>query len=161
MRGQTIWGLLRLALGWIFLWAFIDKVWGLGFTTKPEGAWLHGGSPTSGFLQFGTKGPFAEIFKNLAGSGIVDWLFMLGLLFVGVTLILGIFVRLGGYVGVLILILMYVAGFLPPEHNPFVDEHIVYALIMAGLTVTHAGGYLGFGGAWRNTNLVRKFPIFE
>src|SRR3712207_7355187 len=41
---------LRLALGWIFLWAFVDKLFGLGFATKAENAWIDGGSPTQGFL---------------------------------------------------------------------------------------------------------------
>ena len=40
----------RLALGWIFLWAFLDKLFGLGHSTPSTGAWINGGSPTKGFL---------------------------------------------------------------------------------------------------------------
>ena len=79
--------LLRLSMGFIFIWAFFDKVFGLGFATTAEKAWINGASPTLGFLKFAVKGPFADIFHNLAGIAIVDWLFMLGLLFVGLTLI--------------------------------------------------------------------------
>ena len=38
----------RLALGWIFLSAFLDKAFGLGHATPAEGAWIDGGSPTEG-----------------------------------------------------------------------------------------------------------------
>ena len=55
-KENLIWGILRLALGWIFLWAFLDKVFGLGFATTPEKSWINGVSPTYGFLKFGTTG---------------------------------------------------------------------------------------------------------
>src|SRR3989344_2695414 len=92
-------GILRLSMGLIFLWAFFDKLLGWGFATTPEKAWMVGGSPTAGFLQFGVHGPFTEFFNSLAGSTLVDWLFMLGLLFIGITLTLGIFMKLGAYAG--------------------------------------------------------------
>ena len=88
-------------MGWIFLWAFVDKLLGLGFATAPEKSWLAGGSPTTGFLKFAAKGPFVEIFHAMAGNPIVDWLFMLGLLLIGLALLLGIGVRIAGYSGAL------------------------------------------------------------
>ena len=120
--------LLRLALGFIFLWAFIDKLFGLGFATPAERAWLNGGSPTYGFLTNAVKGPFAEFFRSLAGHAWVDWVFMLGLLFVGVSLLINRFVRLGSIAGMAMVLLMYLAV-LPPENNPLIDDHIVYALV--------------------------------
>ena len=42
--------MLRFAMGFIFLWAFFDKVFGLGFATTADKAWIRGGSPTTGFL---------------------------------------------------------------------------------------------------------------
>ena len=50
----------RVSLGWIFLWAFLDKLFGLGHETKSAQAWIHGGSPTYGFLAKGAKGPIAD-----------------------------------------------------------------------------------------------------
>ena len=41
---------IRLALGWVFLWAFLDKLFGLGHATPAKRAWINGGSPTKGFL---------------------------------------------------------------------------------------------------------------
>ncbi len=120
---------LRYAMSFIFLWAFFDKLFGLGFATTVEKAWINGGSPTTGFLSFGVKGPFIEIFNSLAGLVVVDWLFMLGLLFIGLTLLLNKYVKLGALAGVVMLILMYLA-LLFPENNPLIDDHIVYALVL-------------------------------
>ncbi|MEK7569543.1 MAG: hypothetical protein AAB500_01475 [Patescibacteria group bacterium] len=150
-------GVLRLSMGLVFLWAFVDKVWGLGFATAPEGAWLSGGSPTTGFLSFGVHGPFTGFFNSLAGSGLVDWLFMLGLLFVGITLTLGIMARLGAYVGALMYFLMYLA-LIPPEHHPFIDDHFVNFFIMLALAWSTPGKYFGLGNQWWRTPLVQKYP---
>ncbi|MDO8486197.1 MAG: hypothetical protein Q7S77_00660 [Candidatus Staskawiczbacteria bacterium] len=120
---------LRLSMSFIFLWAFFDKVFGLGFATTVEKAWINGGSPTAGFLSFATKGPFAEIFHNISGMPIVDWLFMGGLLFVGLTLLFNKYVKWGCLAGVIMMVLMYLA-LLFPANNPVIDEHIVYALVL-------------------------------
>ena len=160
-KTRYVWGLLRLAMGLIFLWAFIDKVFGLGFATTPEKSWLAGGSPTAGFLQFAVHGPFADFYHGLAGIPMIDWLFMLGLLFVGVSLTLGIFVKLGSLTGAVMLFLMYTAIGIPPENNPFIDDHLVYILVMIGLMISNSGDYLGFGKAWSRTNLVQKFKLFK
>ena len=119
-------------LSWFnFLWAFLDKLFGLGFTTASDKSWLLGTSPTTGFLLNGAKGPFASLFHNLANSVIVDWLFMVGLLFIGTMLILNVGTKLASYAGALMLFLMWLAV-LPPEHHPFLDEHIVYIIILMG-----------------------------
>ena len=121
---------LRFVMSFIFLWAFFDKVFGLGFATTAEKAWIHGGSPTTGFLSFAVKGPLSDIFHSLAGVVVVDWLFMLGLLFIGLTLLLNRYVFWGSMAGIVMMLLMWLAV-LFPENNPLVDEHIVYALIFA------------------------------
>src|SRR6476659_1466460 len=59
---------IRIALGFIFLWAFLDKVFGLGFATTSAKAWLNGGNPTRGFLS-SSKGPFSGFFHGIAGTG--------------------------------------------------------------------------------------------
>ena len=156
---KAVLGILRISMGLIFLWAFLDKLFGWGFATTKEGAWLLGGSPTAGFLKFGVHGPFATFFNRLAGSALVDWLFMLGLLFIGLTLTLGIMTKLGGYTGVLMLLLMYLAVGIPPEHHPFIDDHFIYLFLILLLVWGNAEKYFGFGNAWRNTSLVQKYKI--
>ena len=130
---------LRFVMSFIFLWAFIDKVFGLGFATTTEKAWIHGGSPTTGFLSFGVRGPFVEFFHSLAGVVVVDWLFMLGLLFVGLTLLLNKYVLWGALAGITMMVLMWLA-LLFPENNPIIDEHIVYALVFALLAIKGNNG---------------------
>ncbi|MDQ5954726.1 MAG: thiosulfate dehydrogenase (quinone) large subunit [Patescibacteria group bacterium] len=120
---------LRLLMGFIFLWAFLDKTFGLGFATSPEKSWLSGGSPTTGFLGNAVKGPLADFFHSLAGNVMVDYLFMFGLLFIGLTLLSNKFVKWGGLAGIVMMMLMYFALLLP-ENNPFVDEHLVYAVLL-------------------------------
>jgi thiosulfate dehydrogenase [quinone] large subunit len=169
---QIVLGILRLAVGFIFLWAFFDKLLGLGFSTcfDPQTktinyfcnqAWINGGSPTFGFLKFATKGPFAGVFQAMAGNPLVDWLFMLGLLGIGLGLMLGIFMKLSTFFGGVMLALMYLAGFLPPQHNPLIDEHIVYIIVMAVLCLTQSGKYLGLGKIWSQTRLVQKYKWLE
>ncbi len=158
---EYIWALLRLAMGWIFFWSFVDKLFGLGFASAPEKAWIAGSSPTFGFLKFASKGPCAEFYQGLAGNPMVDWLFMLGLLLVGLALLFGVGVRIAGYSGALIIILIYSAGFLPPKNNPLLDNHIIYAILLLGFALTKSGHCLGFGKRWSETKLVKKYPFLE
>ena len=156
-----VWAVLRLLMGWMFFWAFIDKLFGLGFATAAESSWLNGGSPTLGFLKFATHGPFAEFYQAIAGNAFVDVAFMAGLAGVGVSLLLGIGVRLGAASGVLMLVLMYSAASMPPENNPFVHDRLVYAVIMTGLMASSAGGTFGLGRWWARTPVVRRLPILK
>lgn len=131
---KIVWLKLRFVISFIFLWAFFDKLFGLGFATTSEKAWINGGSPTTGFLSGGVQGPFADVFHSLAGVALVDWLFMLGLLFVGITLFLNKYVFWGAIAGILMMVLMWLA-LLFPANNPLIDEHIVYALVLALLAI--------------------------
>lgn len=160
LKKQYIWAFLRLGMALILLWAFFDKLFGLGFATESEQAWLKGTSPTSGYLKFGTHGPFASVFQGLAGNVVVDWLFMLGLLLVGLSLLLGIGVKVAGYAGALMMFLMWLSAF-PPEHHPFLDEHVIYLLVLLGLTAEKSGRGFGLGTWWSKTRIVKKFPVIE
>lgn len=170
-NAPKVWGVLRITLGSIFLWAFLDKLFGLGFATCRDAesgnvavgcasAWINGGSPTSGFLNFGTSGPFAEFFQSMSGSWFTDWLFMIGLLGLGLALILGIGMRVAAYAGSLLMLMMWAAA-LPVENHPFVDEHIIYALVLFGLLAVNDSQELGFGRRWAETDLVKKYSILK
>ncbi len=159
-RDGYFWGVMRLFVGWIFAWPFLDKVFGLGYATESGSGWVDGGSPTLGFLSFATRGPLAGAYQEIAGNAFVDWVFMLGLAGVGLTLMLGVMVRIGALTGALLLLLMYSAVVLP-ANNPFLDDHLIYAFIMVGLFFTGAGRYLGLGHWWMDTRLVRRFRFLE
>lgn len=159
-KDQYIWGILRLGLGLIFLWAFFDKVFGLGFVTEVKNSWVNGGSPTAGFLEFATYGPFSTFYQSLAGNVFVDWLFMLGLLLIGIALTFGIGIKIAGWSGALLMFFMWTSA-LPPEHHPFLDDHIIYAIILIGLTFIKSGHFLGFGRSWSKIKLVRNNRFLE
>ncbi len=155
-----IWVFLRLAMSFIFLWAFFDKLLGVGFSTALDKSWIRGVSPTFGFLKFGATGFFAPFFQNLAGSIIVDLLFMMGLLCIGMAVFLGIGMRIAGISGALLMFLMWLSLF-PPKNNPFIDEHIVYMIIFIGFASIKQSTAFGLGNWWRNTTLVKKYHFLR
>ena len=174
-RGLAV---LRIGYGITFLWAFFDKLLALGFGTgavrneegvrtgidfmAQDAAWLNGGSPTNGFLSFGVpaNNPFKDIFNSMAGDAWVDWLFMIGLLGIGVTLLLGVGMRIGTAAGALMYAFMYLAV-LPLENNPVVDDHLIGVIVMVVLALGAAGTTWGLGHWWNRTGLVRKYPVLR
>ncbi len=161
---------LRIAFGLTFLWAFLDKMFALGFHTGygqdgtldrfGDAAWINGGSPTEGFLKFGADGPFKEFYNSIAGAAWADWLFMLGLLGVGTALILGIGMRIAAAAGALLYVMMWTVV-LPPENNPVIDDHILGAVSLVVLAALYAGDTWGFGKTWSKTPLVKDNPVLR
>ena len=147
---------IRIGLGWIFLWAFLDKVFGLGYATTSAKSWLNGGSPTNGFLG-AAKGPFSGFYHSIAGTGTADVLFMAALLAIGTALLLGVGMRLAAVGGALLTIMMWTAV-LPPTTNPFMDDHLIYAAVLIVLALLGAGNTLGLGRAWAAIPLVQRAP---
>lgn len=161
----------RLSLGWIFLWAFLDKLLALGFATgrDPEtdtvdafgpAAWINEGSPTLGFLKFGTKGPLADFYQGFAGATWANWLFMVGLAGIGIALMLGVAMRIAAASGVAMLVMMW-SAVLPPENNPFMDDHLIYAMVLVLLAAAGAGRTLGLGRWWERLGVVRRHPVLK
>src|SRR5690606_34829688 len=136
-------------------WAFLDKTFGLGYATPGERAWINGGEPTAGFLSGLEAGPFRETFQGWAGAGWADWLFMAGLLGIGVAVVLGIGLRISAVAGSLMMLLMWAAEWPPARFtvegdptmssNPIVDYHIIYALVLIVCAATYAGRTFGLG----------------
>jgi thiosulfate dehydrogenase [quinone] large subunit len=85
---------------------------------------------------------------------------MLGLAGIGAALMLGIGMRVAAGAGALLLVMMW-AAVLPPENNPFMDDHLVYALLAVGLALVGAGDTLGLGRWWANIPLVRRLPFLK
>jgi thiosulfate dehydrogenase [quinone] large subunit len=147
--------LIRLSLGWVFLWPFLDKMFGLGHETASAKAWIHGGSPTRGFLS-GAEGPFAGFYHSFAGDQWANWGFMIGLIGIAVALLSGVAMRIACAGGAVLVVLMWSAS-LPPANDVFMDEHLIYALVLVTLAVMGAGNTLGLGRWWTGTSLVRRF----
>jgi thiosulfate dehydrogenase [quinone] large subunit len=156
--GRGILALLRIATGFIFLWAFLDKTFGLGYSTPRAAAWINGGTPSQGFLKSpAVVGPFKSFFATIA-SPTTDILFMLGMLAIGVAVILGIGLRISAVAGTIILLFMYLAewSFGPnaASTNPVVDYHIIFALSLIVVAVLSAGDSWGLGRSWKRLPVV-------
>ncbi|GAY07334.1 DoxX family membrane protein [Pseudonocardia sp. N23] len=156
---------LRIGVGFVFLWAFLDKTFGLGYATGTAKAWVQGGSPTKGFLGSVDVGPLQSMFHTWAGTWWADWLFMLAMLGIGLAVVIGIALRPAAVAGTIVLALMWFAEFPLAQHaadgtasgstNPFVDYHVVYILALITLAATQAGRFWGLGGWWSGLPFVR------
>jgi len=133
--------LLRLTMGWIFLWSGIDKL----VTDFTAG----------GFLANATSGPLTGWFHSLGRSdaalSVIDPLVIWGQILIGVTLTLGLFTRSGLFWAAAMMMMFYLAQF-PPANNPFMDEHLVYIVVFALLGALGAGRILGLDA------LVERLP---
>ena len=157
VKGMWAWTLLRLLLGWSFLWAFLDKMFGLGFATcRLEGgsidfgcdaAMMNGGSPTYGFLNFATQGSrTGDLFDWMAPSApdainLADVGFMVALLLGGAALMLGIGVRLAAVGGAILMAFMFLATDVFPENNPINSSHIIEMTAFLGVAFVGAGRF--------------------
>jgi thiosulfate dehydrogenase [quinone] large subunit len=163
--------LTRISLGWVFLWAFLDKTFALGMETGKnaetgavdrfgDAAWIHGGNPTEGFLKFGAAGPFKGFYNDIAGDTWVNWLFMLALAGIGIALVLGITMRVAAAAGTVLLVMMW-SVVLRPENNPFMDDHLVYAMVLVLLALTAAGRTFGLGRYWERLPVVQRYGFLK
>ncbi|MCH7230265.1 hypothetical protein L0U85_05255 [Glycomyces sp. L485] len=150
---------VRIVLGWVFLWAFLDKTFGLGYGTPADQAWIDGASPTAGFLA-SRDGTFGELFRAMAGHAWSEWLFMGGMAGLGIALTLGIGLRLAAIGGTVLMATMWMS-MLPLVSNPIVDIHVFYALAMIALAALNAGDRWGLGPRWQSLGMVRRLPILR
>ena len=121
--------LLRITTGWLMFYAGITKV--------VDPAWS-----AAGYLT-GAK-HFIGFYQRLAQPGILPFVNFInewGLTLLGISLILGIGVRLSATLGAVLMILYYIPlGFpYPDAHSLVVDEHIIYACALFVLACWRAG----------------------
>lgn len=135
---------LRLAIGWLFLYAGISKL-------------VHvGGWSAKGFLSH-LEGPLAPLFATLAGNAIVDWLNVLGLTLIGLAFVLGLATRFAAFWGIVLMSLYYLAEFPPREdYLVLVDEHLIYAVVLLGFALFGAGELWGLDKRIEKTKFFRK-----
>jgi len=139
---------LRIAMGWMFFYAGITKV------LNPE--WSAGG-----YLK-GAK-TLPELFAWFASPGILPFVNFInewGLTLLGVSLILGAFVRLSALLGAVLMMLYYLPALTFPyidAHSYIVDEHIVYALVLLFFVGIKAGRVWGADSKLVSSPLGRYF----
>jgi thiosulfate dehydrogenase [quinone] large subunit len=144
-------GALRIAIGWYFLWAFIDKLFGFGYLTPSGSGMIDGGTPAQGFMTH-ASGPFAGFFDSISGRW-ADYGFMFALLAIGVALISGCGLKITAIAATALLGLMYLAEFplgadASTYTNPLIDDHWVDALAIIAIWFTRAGDTFGLGHWW-------------
>jgi thiosulfate dehydrogenase [quinone] large subunit len=163
--------ILRIGLGFIFLWPFLDKAFGLGYSTPGARAWINFGSPTKGFLGHVQTGPFQSAFRSIAGAGWADVLFMAGLLGIGVALILGVMLRFTAFAGAAVLVLMWAAewpfarfnslGEATGSTNPFLDYHLIFASALFVVAAVGTASSWGLGKWWASHPVVEAHPFLR
>jgi thiosulfate dehydrogenase [quinone] large subunit len=149
---------VRMALGFVFLWAGYEKI-------ETE---LGGRFATTGFLSR-VSGPFAFLFSGMAGNPAVEYLLVWGELFIGISLMVGIFTRVGGISGALMTLLLYMstlpamtAGFTGSyldflmSKNALVSYYIIYIFVFVAFVFLVPGRFLGLDGLLQNTGFVQR-----
>ncbi len=141
--------LLRVAMGWMMLYAGITKI----IDPKWSAAgYLKGAKVFSGFFDWFLQ-PGVLPITNF----INEW----GLTLLGISLILGIGVRLSSILGAVLMMLYYfpILDFpYPNPHSYLVDEHIIYALVLLAFAGLRAGRVWGLENWCQNLPICRKFP---
>jgi thiosulfate dehydrogenase [quinone] large subunit len=126
--------LLRVSIGWVFFYAGISKIM--------DPAWS-----AAGYLTHAAT--FSGFYNWLASPGLLtltnlvnEW----GLLLLGVSLILGLGVRVSAILGAIIMLLYYLPVLKFPiagPHSYIVDEHIIYIFVLLSLWALKAGRIWG------------------
>ena len=131
---QVILTLLRLSIGWLFLYAGVTKV--------IDPSWSAAG-------YIGNAQTFHTFFAWLAQPNILPFVNFLnewGLTLLGVALILGVFVRVASLASFVLMVLYYLPILNFPhagDHSFIVDEHVIYMLVLLLLYYFNAGRYFG------------------
>lgn len=141
--------LFRISLGWLLFYAGITKLLDPSWTAE---GYLKGAKTLTGLYQFFAS-PAVLPFTNFLNA----W----GLTLIGLSLLVGIGVRLSAILGAAIMLLYYLPILqfpYPNAHSFIVDEHIVYAAALLFLAATRAGRVWGLETWCASLPLCAKFP---
>ena len=118
---------LRTVIGWHFLYEAYYKIW--------SPAWGPAGTPlprwtSAGYLK-GASGPLAGLFQRMVDAGWTTWLdrsVKIALLLIGLSLILGLFTRIGAVAALFFLSLFYLL-YLPLTGVPQPGNEGTYLIV--------------------------------
>ena len=156
-KGRYFLAAFRILVGWLLLWGFLDKMFGLGYKTPSGMGMIDGASPSS-FVNYVSGGIFGDLFNDIGGNLTVDIVFMAGLLILGILLIIGAVSKLTTVMTMVFMVVMFTIH-VPPEDNILIDFRIV---LMIGIPAVYwLGGFdkLSISHWWCSTALVKRFPI--
>lgn len=141
--------ILRVSMGWLMLYAGVTKIINPNWTA-------------AGYLK-GAK-TFPGFFQSLLDPSIIpiiDFVNEWGLTLLGISLILGIGVRLSGFLGGILMLFYYFPVLEFPyikPHSYIIDDHIIYALVLFFLGAIRAGRYYGLENWCANLPICRNNP---
>ena len=128
--------LLRVSLGWLMLYSGINALTTPGWSAA---GYLKGAKTFAGFYQWLLQPNILPVINFVN-----EW----ALTLLGISLILGIFIRFSAPLGAVLMLLYYfpILAFPYPNGHAFiVDEHIIYALALLVLASLRAGDVWGLG----------------
>jgi thiosulfate dehydrogenase [quinone] large subunit len=150
---------LRLGMGWVLFQGGIVKI--LDPTWSAEGFLLN---------AIPEGNPFGGLWVALA----TEWLWLIdplnawGLTLTGLALLLGVLVRWAAFWAAVMMLFYWAAALtggllagLPVAHGWFVDDHLVYALLLFGLGAWGAGRILGLDAYIERMSFVQRYPALK
>lgn len=152
--------IMRIILGLMLFWGFLDKMFGLGFPTPESMSYLNGGSPTEMYLVY-TDGWFAPFFHWLSNyHAIADVILLAGMFLLGLSMTFGFCKKISTVAFVAMMTLFYLSA-IQPSDNPIFDYHLIY--IVLGFAFYFGSGYEKWGmcSYLKETEIVKRFPILE
>lgn len=126
--------ILRISMGWLFLYAGLIKLFDSEWSVT---GYLGGAKTLTPFYNWLLQPEILPIINIIN-----EW----GLTLLGVSLILGLFVRLSSFSGAVLMFLYYFPVLDFPHvgtHGYLIDEHIIYALVLVFLAIARAGRFWG------------------
>lgn len=149
---QTTLVLLRLAMGWLFLYS--------GVTKLLDPTWS-----SAGYLQ-GAK-TFGSLYQAMLAPNVLPVINAInawGQTLLGISLILGLFVRLSSVLGAVLMLLYYLPVLDFPyagQHGFLVDEHVIYGLALLHLAAVRAGRTVGLEEWCSRLPICARFPQYR
>ncbi|HZT27707.1 MAG TPA: DoxX family protein [Pseudolabrys sp.] len=140
----------RLAMAWTFLYAASHQVFDPNFSV-------------AGFLK-GTK-TFHDIYMPLTSPSwapVFTFLVGYGHLLIGVSLLVGLMVRVSASFGILLMLVYWTAHmdfpYIENKNNFLLDYHLVYAGVLVYLIVKRAGYICGLDGWLERRSFFAQYP---
>ncbi len=142
--------LLRIFIGWHFLYEGVIKLFNANWTAK--------------YYLLSSEGFASPLFSWLAGDGMIGFINtmnILCLIVVGLALLIGMFEKLGAIVGIALLLLYYLAHPAFPgleqagtEGSYFlVNKNLIEAAALYVLYLMPTGAYFGIQGLFKSNSL--------
>jgi thiosulfate dehydrogenase (quinone) large subunit len=144
--------LLRIMMGWTFLYAGVWQIWE--------------NYDTTGFLNHVVT--FHDAFAVFAQPAVLpftDFLVKWGHLLIGLSLISGLLVRISGPFAILLMMVYYFAHlefpYVENHLNLIVDFHLVYAAVLVYLIAHRAGHVWGLDGLLEQLQMAEHYPALR